>query len=92
MWEALSGIPYGAIRSYAQLAHAIGRPTAVRAVAGANGRNRLAILLPCHRVVASDGGLGGYGGGMARKAFLLKLERQQAAAENYESITPEASR
>jgi len=92
VWEALSGIPYGAIRSYAQLAHAIGRPTAVRAVAGANGRNRLAILLPCHRVVASAGGLGGYGGGMARKAFLLKLERQQAAAENYESITPEASR
>jgi len=91
VWLALSAIPYGAIRTYAQLAQAIGRPTAVRAVAGANGRNRLAILLPCHRVVASDGGLGGYGGGMARKAFLLKIERQKAASENNESKTKEAS-
>jgi AraC family transcriptional regulator of adaptative response/methylated-DNA-[protein]-cysteine methyltransferase len=92
VWQALSGIPYGAIRTYAQLAQSLGRPTAVRAVAGANGRNRLAILLPCHRVVASDGGLGGYGGGMARKAFLLKLERQQAASENREFTTPESCR
>lgn len=80
VWEALREIPCGATRTYGQMANAIGRPTAVRAVAGANGRNRLAILLPCHRVIASDGSLGGYGGGMARKAFLLKLERQIADA------------
>ncbi len=91
VWQALRGIPCGATRTYAQIAQAIGRPAAVRAVAGANGRNRLAILLPCHRVVASDGGLGGYGGGMARKAFLLKLERQQAASGNHESTGPEVS-
>ncbi|CAB4600077.1 MAG: bifunctional transcriptional activator/DNA repair enzyme AdaA [Betaproteobacteria bacterium] len=90
VWEALSRIPYGATRSYAELAQAIGHPTAVRAVAGANGRNRLAILLPCHRVIASDGGLGGYGGGTARKAFLLKLERQQAASEHDQSTKPKA--
>lgn len=78
VWEALRGIPCGQTRSYRQIAEAIGRPTAVRAVAAANGRNRLAILLPCHRVIASDGGLGGYGGGVARKAFLLKLEKRLA--------------
>jgi len=74
VWSALCAIPYGETRSYAQLAHAIGDPAAVRAVAQANGRNRIAILVPCHRVIGSDGGLGGYGGGVWRKKRLLEIE------------------
>lgn len=75
VWEALREIPAGETRSYADLAGAIGRPTAVRAVARANGSNRLAILIPCHRVIGSDGSLAGYGGGVWRKRRLLDLER-----------------
>lgn len=73
-WSVLQTIPYGQTRSYAEQAAAIGRPRAVRAVARANGDNRLAILVPCHRVVGSDGRLTGYGGGLWRKRFLLELE------------------
>ncbi len=75
VWQALRAIPYGTTSSYADLAKDIGRPTAVRAVARANGDNRLAILIPCHRVVGSDGSLTGYGGGLWRKQRLLDLER-----------------
>ncbi len=78
-WEALRAIPYGETRSYADQARAIGRPTAVRAVARANGQNRLAIVIPCHRVVGNDGRLCGYGGGVWRKRFLLELEQGRAA-------------
>lgn len=74
VWSALCRIPYGSAWSYAQLAGDLGRPTAHRAVAGANGSNRLAIVIPCHRVVASDGTLAGYGGGRWRKQRLLELE------------------
>ena len=74
VWTALRAIPYGETRSYAQLAKAIGDPAAIRAVAQANGRNRIAILVPCHRVIGSDGGLGGYGGGVWRKKRLLEIE------------------
>jgi AraC family transcriptional regulator of adaptative response/methylated-DNA-[protein]-cysteine methyltransferase len=74
VWRALTEIPFGETRSYAQLAEAIGEPTAVRAVARANGFNRVAILVPCHRVIGADGGLGGYGGGMWRKRRLLDIE------------------
>lgn len=74
VWAALRSIPYGETRSYADLARAIGDPAALRAVAQANGRNRIAILVPCHRVVGSDGGLGGYGGGVWRKKRLLEIE------------------
>lgn len=74
-WQALQAIPYGETRSYADIAHAIGNPGAVRAVGSANGRNRLAIVIPCHRVVNADGNLGGYGGGLWRKKRLLELER-----------------
>lgn len=74
VWEALTAIPYGATRSYADVARSIGRPTAVRAVARANGTNRLAVVVPCHRVVGSDGRLSGYGGGVWRKRRLLELE------------------
>lgn len=78
VWDALRRIPHGATRSYAELAHAIGRPRAVRAVARANGANPIAILIPCHRVVGSDGSLTGYGGGLWRKRRLLELEQASA--------------
>ena len=74
VWEALREIPYGTTTSYAALARSLGRPTAVRAVARANGDNRVAIAVPCHRVVGSDGALTGYGGGLWRKKRLLALE------------------
>lgn len=75
VWAQLRRIPHGRTISYAQLASAIGRPSATRAVAGANSRNRIAILIPCHRVIAADGGLGGYAGEVWRKERLLELER-----------------
>lgn len=75
VWDALCTIPYGETWSYADLAVAIGNEKAVRAVASANGSNGLAIVIPCHRVIASDGGLGGYAGGVERKARLLAHER-----------------
>jgi AraC family transcriptional regulator, regulatory protein of adaptative response / methylated-DNA-[protein]-cysteine methyltransferase len=74
VWAVLREIPCGETRSYGQLAEAIGEPSAVRAVAQANGRNRIAILVPCHRVIGADGGLGGYGGGLWRKKRLLEIE------------------
>jgi len=78
VWEALRRIPYGATRSYGDVARAIGRPTAVRAVARACATNPVALLIPCHRVVSADGGPSGYRWGVARKRTLL--EREQAAA------------
>lgn len=75
VWEQLLAIPYGETRSYEELAAAVGEPRAARAVGRANGLNRMAILIPCHRVVNKDGKLGGYGGGLRRKQYLLDLER-----------------
>ncbi len=75
VWSNLRKIPYGQTWSYAQLAGSIGDPKAVRAVAQANGRNYLAIIIPCHRVIRSDGSLSGYGGGVWRKQRLLELEK-----------------
>ncbi len=74
VWAALRHIPYGETCSYADIARAIGQPKAVRAVGHANGQNRVAIVIPCHRVINADGRLGGYGGGVARKAQLLAVE------------------
>lgn len=74
-WQALLQIPYGEIISYGTLAQRIGHPKAFRAVGGANHRNPISILIPCHRVVGVDGSLTGYGGGLAKKEFLLQLER-----------------
>lgn len=74
-WQALLQIPYGEIISYGTLAQRIGHPKAFRAVGGANHRNPISILIPCHRVVGVDGSLTGYGGGLAKKKFLLQLER-----------------
>jgi methylated-DNA-[protein]-cysteine S-methyltransferase len=74
VWQALRGIPRGTCRSYAAIASAVGAPRAMRAVGGANGRNPIAIIVPCHRVVASGMRLGGYSGGLDRKRYLLALE------------------
>ncbi len=74
VWQGLQDIPFGATRSYQQQAEALGRPKAVRAVANANGQNRLAIIIPCHRVIGANGRLTGYSGGLFRKRFLLDLE------------------
>jgi len=81
VWQVLHDIPYGQTVSYQQQAKMLGRPEAVRAVASANGMNRIAILIPCHRVVGSDGKLRGYGGGLARKKWLIEFERQHADTE-----------
>ena len=77
VWRALRRIPAGRTLSYAGLARRIGRPTAVRAVAAANGANPVAIFVPCHRVIASDGSPHGYGGGLARKRWLLAHEARR---------------
>lgn len=76
VWKALLEIPYGETRSYADLASKIGRPTAYRAAAQANGANRFLLIVPCHRVINSDGKLGGYSSGLERKRWLLAHEIQ----------------
>jgi methylated-DNA-[protein]-cysteine S-methyltransferase len=75
VWNELLKIPFGETRSYAQIAKAVGRPTATRAVGAANGANPIALIIPCHRVIGSDGTLTGYGGGLPMKAALLDFER-----------------
>lgn len=75
VWRALARIPFGTTWSYGELARAIGRPSASRAVGAANGRNPLSIVLPCHRVIGSNGELTGYGGGLPMKRWLLEHER-----------------
>jgi methylated-DNA-[protein]-cysteine S-methyltransferase len=75
VWKTLLTIAYGQTISYAEEAKRFGNPKATRAVANANGRNPIAILIPCHRVIASGGGLGGYSGGIDKKELLLKLEK-----------------
>jgi len=79
VWQTLQKIPYGETVSYAKEAAMLGRPSAVRAVANANGKNPIAIIIPCHRVIASKGGIGGYSGGVWRKEFLLSLEAKYKA-------------
>jgi methylated-DNA-[protein]-cysteine S-methyltransferase len=78
VWDALLEIPYGATTSYSELAATIGRPSACRAVGAANGRNPLAVIVPCHRVIGAAGALTGYGGGLERKRMLLALEAAKA--------------
>ena len=75
VWKVLCDIPYGETRSYRQIAEAIGNPKAVRAVGMANNRNPLLIVIPCHRVIGANGKLVGYGAGIEKKEFLLKLEK-----------------
>jgi methylated-DNA-[protein]-cysteine S-methyltransferase len=78
VWDALLEIPYGATTSYSGLAAAIGRPSSCRAVGAANGRNPLAVIVPCHRVIGAARALTGYGGGLERKRMLLALEAAKA--------------
>jgi methylated-DNA-[protein]-cysteine S-methyltransferase len=78
VWRALLTIPFGETRTYAGIAHQIGEPTAIRAVGAANGRNPLSIVVPCHRVVGSNGKLTGFAGGLDAKAYLLALEAPQS--------------
>jgi methylated-DNA-[protein]-cysteine S-methyltransferase len=80
VWRALAAIPFGATRTYGELAAALGQPGAARAVGLANGRNPFAIVLPCHRVIGSGGALVGYGGGLERKAWLLRHEAAISAS------------
>ena len=74
VWEVLQSIPYGRVRSYGWVARKVGKPKAARAVGGACGANPVPLLVPCHRVIAGDGSLGGFSGGLSRKKRLLKLE------------------
>lgn len=80
VWHELRKIPPGQTRSYSQIAQAIGRPAAVRAVAKANGANQIALMIPCHRVIGADGSLTGYGGGLWRKQKLIEIEKRLQAA------------
>lgn len=77
VWSALQQIPYGETLSYGELARRLGNPKAVRAVGLANGANPISVIIPCHRVIGSNGSLVGYGGGLATKQALLALERGQ---------------
>ncbi len=77
VWRALTEIPYGETVSYGEIAQRIGQPSAARAVGLANGRNPIAVIVPCHRVIGANGTLTGYGGGLERKQLLLELERGQ---------------
>lgn len=79
VWQALREIPYGQTRSYGQIAQAIGRPKAARAVGSANNKNPLAVIVPCHRVVGSSGKMVGYAGGLDRKSWLLSHEAARSA-------------
>jgi methylated-DNA-[protein]-cysteine S-methyltransferase len=95
VWSALREIPYGRTITYSELAAAVGRPRAVRAAGAANGRNPIAVVIPCHRVIGAGGALTGYGGGLGRKRLLLDLEAGSrtwtligADGRPYESPTP----
>jgi methylated-DNA-[protein]-cysteine S-methyltransferase len=91
VWQQLLKVPFGQMVSYQQIANAIGRPRAARAVGAANGSNPISIVVPCHRVVGSDGSLAGYGGGLWRKEWLLRHEgclllfREEAEQKNEEN-------
>ena len=82
VWDELRRIPPGVTRSYSEIAARIGRPTAIRAVARANGANQIALVIPCHRVIGADGSLTGYGGGLWRKQKLLEIERHYKSLNN----------
>ena len=81
VWQAVADVPWGATCSYAEIARRIGRPAAVRAVGAANGANPLPPIIPCHRIIGSNGALTGYGGGLALKQLLLAWERGQATLD-----------
>jgi AraC family transcriptional regulator of adaptative response/methylated-DNA-[protein]-cysteine methyltransferase len=76
VWQELQRIPFGSTRTYQEQAEALNKPGAIRAVANANGMNRISIVIPCHRIIGSDGNLTGYGGGLRRKRWLLDHEKR----------------
>lgn len=76
VWKALQDIPYGELRTYQEIALAVDNPKGCQAVGGANGKNPIAILIPCHRVIGKDGSMTGYSGGLEKKEWLLELERK----------------
>lgn len=78
VWKALEKIPYGKTASYEDIAKKIGNPNAYRAVGNANNKNKISVIIPCHRVIAKDGKLAGYGGGIGRKEYLLRFERENS--------------
>jgi methylated-DNA-[protein]-cysteine S-methyltransferase len=80
VWAALLRIPFGETATYGEIARAVGRPDASRAVGGANHRNPIAIIIPCHRVIGANGSMTGYGGGLPRKRLLLDLEARVVSA------------
>ncbi len=86
VWNELLKIPFGSTVSYIDQAEALGNPKAVRAVANANGKNRIAIVIPCHRVIGSGGELTGYGGGLTRKKWLLEHERKFSGQPTEQSL------
>ncbi|MCD6038949.1 MAG: cysteine methyltransferase [Gammaproteobacteria bacterium] len=90
VWEELRKISYGETRSYADIAEAIGRPTAFRAVAQANGSNQLAIIVPCHRVINKNGDLGGYAGGLGHKEWLINHEQKNGYSDMSFTSNPKA--
>jgi methylated-DNA-[protein]-cysteine S-methyltransferase len=92
VWDALLRIPYGQTTTYGHLATLLGQPTALRAVGAANGRNPIAIVVPCHRVIGSNGDLTGFGGGLSTKAWLLNHERAIAPAADALPFTWTAKR
>lgn len=77
VWQTIQNIPYGKTISYGEEAKQMKQASAVRAIANANGRNRISIIIPCHRIIGSDGSLTGYGGGLDRKKWLLEFEKKQ---------------
>jgi methylated-DNA-[protein]-cysteine S-methyltransferase len=91
VWRELQAIPYGETISYGELARRVGNPKASRAVGSANGKNQIPIVIPCHRVIASDGGLGGFGGGLPVKAKLLALEKSGAGGVVKQEVRSAAS-
>lgn len=86
IWQALAKVPYGETATYGALAVAINNPKAVRAVGAANGANRMAIVLPCHRIIGKNGKLTGYGGGLDRKSYLLEMERKVLGKPSLETL------
>lgn len=89
VWRCLQRIPYGAVSTYKEIAQAVGRPRSYRAVGTAVGHNPLSIVVPCHRVIASDGTLSGYAGGVERKRMLLQLEYRVARARGLDAQEPD---
>ncbi len=86
VWDELRKIPYGSTRSYKEQSAAMGKPDSVRAVAKANGMNRISIIIPCHRVIGTDGKLTGYAGGLERKRWLIDHEKKFSGQSSYLSL------